>query len=89
MISGNTTDGVLIVNSGSTLNIVQGNFIGTNASGENRLGNGRYGIEISQPNNVIGGKNAGNVVSGQRRGRDRAVPVERVRQSRAGQHDRH
>ncbi len=64
VISGNTTDGVLIVNSGSTLNVVQGNYIGTDVSGTQRLGNGRYGIEISQPNNVIGGKgSAGNVVS--------------------------
>ena len=65
VISGNGTDGVLIVNAGSTLNVVQQNFIGTDATGEKALGNGRYGIEISQPNNVVGGTGrAGNLISG-------------------------
>lgn len=65
VIAGNTHDGILIINSGSTLNVVQGNYIGADATGKNRLGNGWYGIEISQPNNVVGGANAGagNVVS--------------------------
>ncbi|HYO08428.1 MAG TPA: right-handed parallel beta-helix repeat-containing protein [Tepidisphaeraceae bacterium] len=65
VISGNARDGVLIVNAGSRLNVVQGNFIGTDASGTKRLGNGWYGVEVSRPDNVIGGGNtgAGNVVS--------------------------
>ena len=65
VISGNARDGVLIVNAGSTLNVVQGNFIGTSASGTGALGNGWYGVEISRPDNVVGGAaaGAGNVVS--------------------------
>ena len=65
VISGNARDGVLIVNSGAQLNIVQGNFIGTDATGTRALGNGWYGIEISRPNNVVGGAatGAGNIVS--------------------------
>jgi parallel beta-helix repeat protein len=68
VISGNGRDGVLIIHSGATLDVVQNNFIGTNAAGAARLGNGWYGIEISQPNNVIGGRWAGNVVSANGKG---------------------
>ena len=65
VISGNARDGVLIVNAGAQLNVVQGNFIGTNAAGTGALGNGWYGVEISRPDNVVGGAatGAGNVVS--------------------------
>ncbi|PYS60097.1 MAG: hypothetical protein DMF76_14750, partial [Acidobacteria bacterium] len=46
-------------------NIVQGNFIGTNAAGTAALGNGT-GVLVSQPNNTIGGTTvgAGNVIAG-------------------------
>ncbi|MEA2736661.1 MAG: hypothetical protein QOE14_3112 [Humisphaera sp.] len=65
VISGNARDGVIIVNAGSKLNVVVGNFIGTDATGTKALGNGWYGIEISQPENVVGGATAGagNIVS--------------------------
>jgi hypothetical protein len=70
IISGNARDGVLIVNRGSTLNAVQGNFIGTDLTGTKKLGNGWYGAEISQPNNVVGGgaMGAGNIISGNGKG---------------------
>ena len=66
VLSGNVHDGVLIVTSGSTYNNVQGNYIGTNAAGTAKLGNGWYGVEISQANNVVGGTTsaARNVISG-------------------------
>jgi hypothetical protein len=65
LLSGNTRDGILIVSTGSSSNKVQGNYIGTNAAGTGRLGNGWYGVEISQPNNVVGGttSSARNVIS--------------------------
>ena len=70
VISGNGRDGVLIVNSGSKLNAVQGNFIGTDVSGTKALGNGWYGVEVSRQDNVIGGSalGAGNVVSANGKG---------------------
>ncbi len=48
------------------LNIVQGNYIGTDASGGKTLQNTRYGIEINNNQNTIGGTEAGqeNVISG-------------------------
>jgi hypothetical protein len=48
-------------------NVVQGNFFGTDATGELDLGNGGYGIFVSQgETNQIGGftAGAGNVISG-------------------------
>jgi hypothetical protein len=65
VISGNKHDGVIMVTGGSKFNTVQGNYIGTNAAGTGRLGNGWYGVEISQPNNLVGGTTSGarNVIS--------------------------
>jgi parallel beta-helix repeat protein len=65
VISGNKRDGVLIVTTGAQHNTVLGNYIGTNAAGNARLGNGWYGVEISQPNNLVGGTTpaARNVIS--------------------------
>ena len=69
-ISGNSQDGVLIgypyVGSG---NIVEGNYIGTDATGTAALGNGA-GVIVADSNNIIGGltpipgTGAGNVISG-------------------------
>ncbi|HEX8524775.1 MAG TPA: hypothetical protein VF669_21160 [Tepidisphaeraceae bacterium] len=55
VISGNHDDGVVINNAGASGNYVVGNLIGTTVTGKSRLGNGMYGVEISQPNNVVGG----------------------------------
>jgi parallel beta-helix repeat protein len=66
VISGNGADGVLIAGSGATGNKVQGNYVGTNSAGAAKLGNALYGVEISQPNNTVGGtvSAARNVISG-------------------------
>ncbi len=72
VISGNTTDGVLIENSGTSGNVVLGNYIGLPSSGvlskTNDLRNLRDGILITggATANTIGGTAAGpdNVISG-------------------------
>jgi uncharacterized repeat protein (TIGR01451 family) len=66
VISGNFGNGILIANSFATSNQVQGNFIGTTASGAAELGNGSEGISIVSANgNTIGGTatGAGNIIS--------------------------
>ena len=64
LISGNISYGIFINNRNS---VVQGNFIGTNATGLSSLANNtQLGIIISDSNNSIGGSQigAGNVISG-------------------------
>jgi len=66
IISGNSEGGIYLANSGSDNNIVQGNFIGVNSSGD-PLGNGWQGILIASgaAANLVGGSElgAGNVVA--------------------------
>ena len=71
VISGNEDNGITIV--AATGNKVQGNFIGTDATGTNALGNRAYGVQVfaASKSNVIGtdgdGSNdasEGNVISG-------------------------
>ena len=64
VISGNL-NGVEIRN-GATLNLVQGNFIGTRANGNLALPNSGAGVFIMGGNNTIGGTSSGarNVISG-------------------------
>jgi titin len=62
VISGNTNDGVLIEPGVSGVQ-VQGNYIGTNASGTIALGNS-VGVYVNGSNNTIGGTAARNVISG-------------------------
>ena len=71
VISGNTLDGVLILDVGATSNSVQGNYIGTNAAGNATVPNGGAGVAVSNAaSNTIGGPTGtpgaapGNVVSG-------------------------
>ena len=67
VISGNTDIG-LVINAGSANgNRIQGNLIGTDASGARALGNGAQGIDIQgSADNVVGGPEpgAGNVIAG-------------------------
>ncbi|MFL5341430.1 MAG: SdrD B-like domain-containing protein [Gemmataceae bacterium] len=70
IISGNLQNGVRIENFGNN-NIIQGNFIGTDVSGTNALGNGATGVYIdSSSGNLIGGpapitttSNQGNIIA--------------------------
>jgi hypothetical protein len=69
LISGNTqVYGILFSGDSSTGNVVQGNYIGTNVTGDAALGNGYgiYFINQSPSNNKIGGTSAGegNLISG-------------------------
>jgi len=65
VISGNRRHGVVINLAGASGNVVQGNFVGTDAMGMNRLGNGEIGIVANSAGNLIGGTaaGAGNLVS--------------------------
>ncbi len=68
VISGNNGTGVLIGDAGTTLTLVQGNKIGTNAAGTASLGNGQHGVIIvnAAASNTVGGTTvpARNVISG-------------------------
>jgi titin len=67
VISGNGGDGVRIFGPGSNGNLVQGNDVGTDASGKAALGNTGHGVWLAQgaQNNSIGGATAsvGNVIA--------------------------
>ena len=67
VISGNDFLGVLFEDTGAGGNKVMGNYIGTDASGTQDLGNASHGVSIDDvPNNIIGGTTTGarNVISG-------------------------
>jgi hypothetical protein len=68
VISGNTRFGVLVYGVGGspTGNVIQGNYIGVNASGTLAIGNDQGVVFISANSNVLGGTTvgAGNVISG-------------------------
>lgn len=66
LISGNAQEGILLMGTGAVSNSIQGNSIGTTASGSAPLGNGRGGIGVSDaPQNLIGGPvwGQGNLIS--------------------------
>jgi uncharacterized delta-60 repeat protein len=65
IISGNDDEGIAIKSSASGT-IVRGNYIGTNSTGDTKLGNAGNGIKIDGANNTIGGaaSGAGNIMSG-------------------------
>jgi hypothetical protein len=67
VISGNAGDGVQITGGGATGNLVEGNYVGTDAAGAAVLANAGNGITLSgSANNVIGetAAGAGNVIAG-------------------------
>jgi titin len=68
VISANDVYGVILAGSATTANVIQGNFIGTDRSGTQAMGNNDTGVGITQGafNNLIGGTDpgAGNVISG-------------------------
>jgi CSLREA domain-containing protein len=67
LVSGNGLKGIDISNATASGNVVQGNYIGTDANGTAAIGNDEHGISIADaPSNTIGGTaaGAGNVVSG-------------------------
>jgi hypothetical protein len=68
VISANEYAGIVMQISGTSGNLIQGNYIGTDANGTEAIGNTNYGIAIfdSSNNNTIGGTipGAANVVSG-------------------------
>jgi hypothetical protein len=68
LLSGNRVNGVLLIGSGATGNLVLGNFIGTDVTGTAALGNGSDGVRLVTlaSRNTIGGTaaGAGNLISG-------------------------
>lgn len=66
VIAGNNGAGIAISGSSATRNLVQGNYIGTDASGTLEVGNSDSGIVIEAPRNQIGGADAAarNVIAG-------------------------
>ncbi len=71
LISANANAGVGLSGSGAATNVIQGNFIGTDATGTVAMGNVFVaGVALTGPSNVVGGPNPGegNLISGNRRG---------------------
>ena len=68
VISGNYSEGLRLSDPGTSANLVQGNFIGTNATGTTPVPNGFLGLSIytGATNNTVGGTSgtARNVISG-------------------------
>src|SRR5262249_53597692 len=65
LISGNN-EGIVIRDFDTTGNVVQGNYIGTDVTGLNALGNGEGVVISDAPGNTIGGSatGAGNIIAG-------------------------
>lgn len=68
LISGNGDSGVGLYGVGTSNNLVQGNYVGTDATGLQKIPNGWMGVDISwdASNNTVGGtvSGAANVISG-------------------------
>ena len=66
IISGNDLAGVFISEATSSSNLILGNYIGTDVTGSQALGNAESGVDIRGPGNTVGGTaaGAGNVISG-------------------------
>src|SRR5439155_671970 len=67
IISGNTGDGVFVYTNTATLNVIEGNYIGTNITGTIALANQSNGVDINGGvGNTVGGATPGarNIISG-------------------------
>ncbi|HVM59640.1 MAG TPA: M12 family metallopeptidase [Verrucomicrobiae bacterium] len=67
VISGNDAQGVFIAGNNTALNIVEGNYLGLDATGDAAVPNGFAGVEINAAqSNLVGGltPGSGNVLSG-------------------------
>ena len=68
VISGNGNDGISVVGSGTSRNLVQGNYLGTNAAGTAALPNAVEGVGVfgGATSNMVGGTTAAarNLISG-------------------------
>jgi titin len=66
LISGNANNGVGILAVTDTLNVICGNYIGTDVTGKEAVANVLAGVRVQGCSNVIGGATAGsgNVISG-------------------------
>jgi len=68
LISGNERDGVRVEGGTATGNVVKGNLIGTNASGNGKVSNQRFGVllQTESSSSTVGGDSAAdtNVISG-------------------------
>jgi hypothetical protein len=67
VISGNSQGGMILASAGTTMNVVQGNFIGTDFMGANAVNNIGSGVVIelgASKNTIGGGPRLGNVISG-------------------------
>ncbi len=71
IVSGNGGSGLFLYGFGSTRNLVQGNYFGTDRAGTNAIHNAGDGVTLNAaPGNTIGGTNAGagNLLSGNSQG---------------------
>ena len=72
LISGNLGNGIHVDNGGSNSNgtVIQGNFIGTDLTGTQAIGNAQIGVATGSSNNIIGSPiaNQRNVISGNTHG---------------------
>ena len=60
LVSGNGVNGVRVISGfNATGNVIQGNRIGTDATGTQPVGNGRHGVSVSNAGNIVGGTIAG------------------------------
>ena len=66
VISGNNGDGVNIPNTAGANNVVQGNYIGVDVTGNVARNNGSDGVEVAASSTTVGGSvnGAGNVIAG-------------------------
>src|SRR5262249_6893572 len=59
LISGNNFTGISVMTAGVTGNVIQGNYIGTDDTGNNPLGNSNAGVRLGVAGTTVGGTAAG------------------------------